>query len=98
MVDGYLAHYRIVHPREKTHREALEWANHAGSALGARSLAVRAGPRGPARVKLEDKGRQVRQVTICCPCLLRVHAPVQESRRIERRRALADFEMQLRGG
>ena len=58
MVDGYLAHYRIVHPREKTHREALEWATTRGARSGrvawqyVQDLAGRLG------VKLEDKGRK----------------------------------------
>src|SRR6266436_6369512 len=58
MVDGYVAHYRIVHPREKTHREALEWATTRGARSGrvawqyVQDLAGRLG------VKLEDKGRK----------------------------------------
>jgi predicted AAA+ superfamily ATPase len=34
MVDGYVAHYRIEHPREKVHREALEWATTRGARSG----------------------------------------------------------------
>jgi hypothetical protein len=34
MVDGYVAHYRIGHPREKLHREALEWATTRGARSG----------------------------------------------------------------
>src|SRR5262245_8603769 len=34
MVDGYVAHYRIVHPREQLHREALEWATTRGARSG----------------------------------------------------------------
>jgi uncharacterized protein len=34
MVDGYLAHYGIVHPREQVHREALEWATTRGARSG----------------------------------------------------------------
>src|SRR3954453_1592525 len=34
MVDGYVAHYRIAHAREKTHREALEWATTRGARSG----------------------------------------------------------------
>src|SRR5467141_2353037 len=58
MVDGYLAHYRITQPREKTHREALEWATTRGARSGrvawqyVQDLAGRLG------VKLEDKGRK----------------------------------------
>jgi len=58
MVDGYLAHYRIAYPREKTHREALEWATTRGARSGrvawqyVQDLAGRLG------VKLEDKGRK----------------------------------------
>ena len=58
MVDGYVAHYRIAHPREKTHREALEWATTRGARSGrvawqyVQDLAGRLG------VKLEDKGRK----------------------------------------
>ena len=58
MVDGYIAHYRIAHPREKTHREALEWATTRGARSGrvawqyVQDLAGRLG------VKLEDKGRK----------------------------------------
>ena len=58
MVDGYLTHYRIAHPREKTHREALEWATTRGARSGrvawqyVQDLAGRLG------VKLEDKGRK----------------------------------------
>jgi predicted AAA+ superfamily ATPase len=58
MVDGYVAHYRIAHAREKTHREALEWATTRGARSGrvawqyVQDLAGRLG------VKLEDKGRK----------------------------------------
>jgi predicted AAA+ superfamily ATPase len=34
MVDGYVAHYRIGHPREMVHREALEWATTRGARSG----------------------------------------------------------------
>jgi predicted AAA+ superfamily ATPase len=34
MVDGYVAHYRIEHPRERLHREALEWATTRGARSG----------------------------------------------------------------
>jgi predicted AAA+ superfamily ATPase len=34
MVDGYIAHYRISHPREKTHRDALEWSTTRGARSG----------------------------------------------------------------
>jgi predicted AAA+ superfamily ATPase len=34
MVDGYVAHYRIVHPREQLHPEALEWATTRGARSG----------------------------------------------------------------
>jgi hypothetical protein len=34
MVDGYVAHYRIAHPRERVHREALEWATTRGARSG----------------------------------------------------------------
>src|SRR5216684_1396553 len=55
MVDGYVAHYRIAHPREKTHPEALEWATTRGARSGrvawqyVQDLAGRLG------VKLEDR-------------------------------------------
>jgi uncharacterized protein len=58
MVDGYVGHYRIAHAREKTHREALEWATTRGARSGrvawqyVQDLAGRLG------VKLEDKGRK----------------------------------------
>jgi uncharacterized protein len=58
MVDGYVAHYRIAHAREKTHREALEWATTRGARSGrvawqyVQDLAGRLG------VKLEDKERK----------------------------------------
>jgi predicted AAA+ superfamily ATPase len=58
MVDGYVAHYRIAHGREKTHREALEWATTRGARSGrvawqyVQDLAGRLG------VRLEDKGRK----------------------------------------
>jgi uncharacterized protein len=58
MVDGYIAHYRIAHPREKTHREALEWATTRGARSGrvawqyVQDLAGRLG------VRFEDKGRK----------------------------------------
>src|SRR6516225_8962757 len=58
MVDGYVAHYRIAHPREKTHPEALEWATTRGARSGrvawqyVQDLAGRLG------VKLEDRGRK----------------------------------------
>jgi hypothetical protein len=58
MVDGYVAHYRIAHPRDKTHREALEWATTRGARSGrvawqyVQDLAGRLG------VKLQDKGRR----------------------------------------
>jgi len=34
MVDGYIAHYRIVHPPEEIRREALEWATTRGARSG----------------------------------------------------------------
>jgi predicted AAA+ superfamily ATPase len=34
MVEGYVAHYRIAHPRETMHREALEWATTRGARSG----------------------------------------------------------------
>jgi predicted AAA+ superfamily ATPase len=34
MVDGYVAHYGIRHPREQLHREALEWATTRGARSG----------------------------------------------------------------
>src|ERR1700737_3926157 len=34
MVDGYVAHYRIAHPREQLHPEALEWATTRGARSG----------------------------------------------------------------
>jgi uncharacterized protein len=34
MVDGYVAHYRIAHPREALHREALEWSTTRGARSG----------------------------------------------------------------
>jgi uncharacterized protein len=34
MVDGYVAHHRIAHPREKLHPEALEWATTRGARSG----------------------------------------------------------------
>ena len=34
MVDGYVAHYGIEHPRERLHREALEWATTRGARSG----------------------------------------------------------------
>jgi uncharacterized protein len=34
MVDGYVARYRIKHPREMIHREALEWATTRGARSG----------------------------------------------------------------
>jgi uncharacterized protein len=34
MVDGYVSHYRIEHPREMVHREALEWATTRGARSG----------------------------------------------------------------
>jgi predicted AAA+ superfamily ATPase len=34
MVDGYVAHYRIAHPREELHREALEWSTTRGARSG----------------------------------------------------------------
>jgi uncharacterized protein len=61
MVDGYVAHYRIAHAREKTHREALEWATTRGARSGrvawqyVQDLAGRLG------VKLEDKGRKANE-------------------------------------
>ena len=58
MVDGYVAHYRIAYPREKTHPEALEWATTRGARSGrvawqyVQDLAGRLG------VRLEDRGRK----------------------------------------
>jgi uncharacterized protein len=58
MVDGYVAHYRIAHPREKRHHEALEWATTRGARSGrvawqyVQDLAGRLG------VKLEEGGRK----------------------------------------
>jgi predicted AAA+ superfamily ATPase len=34
MVDGYVAHYRIAHPPDKLHPEALEWATTRGARSG----------------------------------------------------------------
>ena len=34
MVDGYVAHYGIEYPRERLHREALEWATTRGARSG----------------------------------------------------------------
>jgi uncharacterized protein len=34
MVDGYVSHYGIEHPRERLHREALEWATTRGARSG----------------------------------------------------------------
>jgi hypothetical protein len=34
MVDGYIAYYRILHPREQVQREALEWATTRGARSG----------------------------------------------------------------
>jgi predicted AAA+ superfamily ATPase len=34
MVDGYVAHYGIAHPRDKLHPEALEWATTRGARSG----------------------------------------------------------------
>jgi hypothetical protein len=34
MVDGYIAHFGIKHPREKVHPEALEWATTRGARSG----------------------------------------------------------------
>jgi predicted AAA+ superfamily ATPase len=34
MVDGYVAHYKIRHPREAVHREALEWSTTRGARSG----------------------------------------------------------------
>jgi len=58
MVDGYVAHYRIAHSREKTHPEALEWATTRGARSGrvawqyVQDLAGRLG------VKLGERGRK----------------------------------------
>jgi hypothetical protein len=55
MVDGYVAHYGVAHPRDKLHPEALEWATTRGARSGrvawqyVQDLAGRLG------VKLEDK-------------------------------------------
>src|SRR6516225_2376600 len=61
MVEGYVAHYRIAHPREKTHPEALEWATTRGARSGrvawqyVQDLAGRLG------VKLEERGRKINE-------------------------------------
>jgi uncharacterized protein len=34
MVDGYVAHFRIAHPCDELHREALEWATTRGARSG----------------------------------------------------------------
>jgi predicted AAA+ superfamily ATPase len=34
MVDAYVAYYRIAHPREQLHPEALEWATTRGARSG----------------------------------------------------------------
>jgi hypothetical protein len=34
MVDGYVAHFKIQHPREAVHREALEWSTTRGARSG----------------------------------------------------------------
>jgi len=58
MVDGYVAHYRIAHPREKTHREALEWATTRGARSGRVACQYVQDLAGRLGVKLEDKGRK----------------------------------------
>jgi len=79
MVDGYVAHYRIAHPREKTHPEALEWATTRGARSGrvawqyVQDLAGRLG------VKLQDKGRNASVVSPIAP-----HADGSSSRLVMR--------------
>ena len=58
MVDGYIAHYRIAHAREKTHREALEWATTRGARSGRVAWQYVQDLAGRLEVKLEDKGRK----------------------------------------
>src|SRR5262249_33006500 len=96
MVDGYVAHYRIAHPREKTHREALEWATTRGARSGrvawqyVQDLAGRLGG------KLGDKGRKTENRWNGRCFADRVSGAVQEPRGVERRGSLADLEMKLR--
>jgi predicted AAA+ superfamily ATPase len=58
MVDGYVAYYRIAHPRDKLHPEALEWATTRGARSGrvawqyVQDLAGRLG------VRLAENGRR----------------------------------------
>src|SRR2546421_2674801 len=58
MVDGYVAYYRIAHPRDKTHREALEWATTRGARSGRAAWQYVQDLAGRLGVKLQDKGRR----------------------------------------
>src|SRR5262249_24414178 len=58
MVDGYVAHYRIAHPREKTHPEALEWATTRGARSGRVAWQYVQDLAGRLEVKLEERGRK----------------------------------------
>ncbi len=49
MVDGYIAYYRIAHPREKIHPRGARMGDHPRRTLGTRGLAIRAGSRRQAR-------------------------------------------------
>ncbi len=99
MVDGYAAHYRIAHPRETTAPRGAGMGDDARRALGPRRLAVHPGSRGPARRAARgptDAATDRQLAASVWSRRLRRSGAVQELRRIDRGRALADLEVQLR--
>ena len=88
MVEGYVAHFRIALAPTRAPASA-RMGGHARRALGARGLAI---PAGPCRAAGRPRAscRQLRSDG------LSVAAFVEERHRIDRRRALADLEVQLR--
>ncbi len=83
MVDSYIAHYRVPIARRRVAPRGAGMGNDARRALRPRGVAIRAGLGGT--VRREDGGNSHRHLR-----------PAEILRRIDRRRALADFEVQLR--
>ena len=106
MVEGYVAHYRIPIDGEELRREALEWATTRGARSGRVAWQYVQDWRGGSGVRTDARGScriaraGVRPGIASRPIELarRVSGSTAAEilRRIDRRRALADLEVQLR--
>ena len=93
MVEGYVAHYRIPLAGDELRREALEWATTRGSRSGRvawQYVQDLAGRLGVALRRLEPAAAPAQSTF--------ASRPVEILRGIDRRRALANLEVQLRRG